>query len=374
MMQNRSLLLLFFSVFIVLSGCKKPQNDIVYSKAYIDIIKEVRKETGFYLASNFIPGASIAVMKDGELIYSEAIGVASQDLDVQADRTTLFRIGGLSELFTNVIYQKLVEEGKLNPDSLVQHYFPEFPEKEFPLKIQHLVHHTSGIREPMQNETNWRGLNVSLQKGIDNFKDDNFVAPPGAFQYDSPYNYNLLGAIMEKVTGKRYPELLEAYVIDTLNLKNTFVDNMMIPVKGRSDFFDHNMVAQVINATSIDLRWTAPSKGLLSNAEDLVKLGDAIMRSNYFSEETKSKLFQPVQLKNDIPSQSANGWMLLQDNKGRKCYGKLGSVRGGGASLLIYPEDQLAIAYTTNLTKGAEDAPIFKSAGKFLPQTEEAQK
>ena len=102
-MQNRNLIILLLSVLVVLSGCKKPQNDIIYSKKYIEEIKEIRQETGFFLGSNFIPGTSIAIMKDGELIYSEGIGLASKDLDVGVNRNTLFRIGDLSELFTNII-------------------------------------------------------------------------------------------------------------------------------------------------------------------------------------------------------------------------------------------------------------------------------
>ena len=116
-------------ILLGLTNCKKHGNDIVYNKKYIDAIKKARKDFSFYLTSNSIPGGSIAISKGGEIIYSEGMGLASKDLTVPATRATKFRIGSVSELFTSLAYQLLVENGTLDPDSSVQHYLPGFPEK-----------------------------------------------------------------------------------------------------------------------------------------------------------------------------------------------------------------------------------------------------
>ncbi|MCY1722751.1 serine hydrolase [Prolixibacteraceae bacterium Z1-6] len=366
-MKHGIQMVLLFSVLFGLSNCKKPENDILYNKKYIKEIKAARKDLGYYLGSNFIPGASIAVMKDGELIYSEGIGYASKDLDVRANRSTKFRIGNTSELFTNVIYQKLVEEGILHPDSSVQHYYPEFPEKAYKITVNDLAQQISGIRDPNSNETNQQGLNVKLEKGLEQVINEPLKTPPGVYQTTGFFNYNLLGVVMKKATQMSYSKLLEKYVTDTLNLSNTVMDNPFLTIKNRSDFYDQNYIAQVVNETTRDLRYRSPSDGLLSNAEDLAKLGNTILNSDYLSEETRANLWQAIPLYNDIPSQVANAWMLLIDNEGNKIYGKAGSVSGGSSSLVIYPDENLIVAFACNLTMPTDKTPIFNVAKYFLP-------
>lgn len=324
-----------------------------------------------FLASNFIPGASVTVIKDGEIIYSDAFGLASQDLEIQAKRDTKFRIGSLSEIFTNLIYQKLVEEGTLHPDSSIQYYYPEFPKKAYKLVLENLVQHTSSIREMRPEETKGLYMNYTIAKGIDMIKDDPLLTAPGLYQVKSQFNYMLLGAIMEKATKKRFNELLQEYVTDTLHLNNTVIDNSLITIKNRSNFYDHNYIAQIVNATTLDLRFRAPADGILSTSDDLAKLGLAVIESDFLSSETKKNLFEPVLLFNDIPSPMSNGWLLWQDRERRNVYGKTGDVTGGGGALLIYPSENLIVSYTCNLTTSMDNTPIFKIANHFLPATEE---
>ena len=366
-----ALLVVLFS----LPNCKKSKSDILlYDRKYINEIKAARKDAIFYMSRNTIPGATFAIAKDGKIIYSEGLGLASKDLNAPATRKTKFRIGQLSELFTNIIYQKLTEEGTLHPDSSVQFYYSEFPEKEFTLSIKDLVAHTSGIRMPKGDETDWRGLNVSLEAGLENFKNDSLEYPPGYYMVPNRFNYDLLGMVMEKATGTNFSSLIKTYVTDTLGMENSTPDNPFITIEGRTQFYDHNFIAVVVNATTRDLRYKMPSEGMLSNAEDLVRFGNAILFSDYLTEETKSKLFEPVTLPGNAPSQMANGWIFVEDAKGRKIYGRSGSVTGGSAALLIYPEEKLVIAAATNLTSMSDDLPVFTMANNFFPeeQAEEA--
>lgn len=363
------LVVLFFSF----TGCKKESTNILYDKKYIDEIKEVRSELSFYLARSFIPGGTFAIAKDGKIIYSEAIGFASKDLNVKMTRDSKLRIGHVSELFTSLIYRKLEEKGIMHPDSLITTYLTDFPGFNFDVSIKHLVDHTSGIRPLNFSEEDSRALNVSIQRGIEKLKDEKIEITPGHFQDYSGFNYNLLGAAMEKATGKRFAELLKEYVTDTLGLANTLIDNPYATIEGRSDFYDHNMVAQAVNATTRDLRFRAPSQGLLSNAEDLVNFGMAMLHAEYISEELKKLIFEKVILVDGTWGNIASGWLLLQDAKGRIAYGRDGKVVGGGAALLIYPEEDLVIAGAVNLTSNFDEIPVFTMASPFLPDENEIE-
>lgn len=375
MMEPKKPLLFLLIALAILSGCKKNKSDVVYDRSYIDQIKAARQDAVFYLARNMIPGATFAIAIDGNIIYSEAMGLASTDLEVPVTRSSKFRIGEVSELFTSLIYQKMVERNLLHPDSAVQHYLPEFPQKTFRLPLKHLAYHTSGIRIPNSEEADWRAQNVSLQAGLETFLNDSLLYPTGAYQVASIFNYNLLGAVIERVTGNSFHKVLSEYVTDTLNLQNTVVDNPFITIKGRANHFDHNFIAQVVPATFRDLRFKAPSEGILSNAEDLVKFGNALLYSEYFSQEVKDRLFEPYELPNGLSAPMTHGWVLMTDRYGRKMYGKSGTVTGGSAAILIYPEEKLVVACASNLSLINEDFPVFNMANHFIddPQGEQPE-
>jgi CubicO group peptidase (beta-lactamase class C family) len=365
---------LLLAILLAFSNCEKKTNDILYDSNYKKEIIEVRKEASMYLMINNIPGGSFAIAKEGKIIYAEALGLASKDLEVLANRKTKFRIGEVSELFTSLIYQMMIEDGTLHPDSSVQHYLPDFPKPVFreanqKITLSQLVNHSSGIRESSDEEMDWVKINTTIQTGLDLFKNDPLHGIPGWYENPSLFNYNLLGAVMERVTGKSYPDLLKSYVTDTLKLTNTLADNSFRTIVGRTDFYDYNMVSQVINATTRDLRFRTPSEGLLSNAEDLVKLGNAILFSDIIPEQIKMRLFEPVQLMGDFPPTMANGWLLLRNNQGELSYGRVGGVTGGGAVLLIIPDKKMVVAGTVNLTS-SDEIPVFKLIAPFLKESE----
>ncbi len=366
----KHIVLKFFVLSVLifnLTNCRKNNPDVLYVRSYLKEIKAARKEIIFYMARNSVPGATFAVAKGGKIVYSEGMGLASKDLEVPVTRTTKFRIGELSENFTSLIYQKLIEEHILIPDSTVHFYYPEFPEKKYKIPIRHLAQHTSGIREPGSNEDDWIGLHMSIQRGIENFMNDSLIAPPGSYFLPSIFNYNLLGAVMEKVTGIHFSSLLKKYVTDTLGLENTMVDSPFKTIKGRSDYFDHNVVAQVVPSTFRDMRYRAPSEGLLSNAEDLVKFGNALLFSEYISKEMRKRLFEPLVLENGNRIKMVNGWVVLKDKNNRVVYGKSGNITGGSAAVLIYPKEELVVACATNLSSLSEDdIPVFEIANQFL--------
>lgn len=373
-MKQTIQLLVLLLVLAMLPNCKKAENNnLIYDKQYIDEIKQIRKELSFYMRINFIPGAQIAISKNGKLIYSEGIGLASKDLDVKTTRNTKFRIGPLSELYTTLLYLKLIEDGILSPDSTIQHYMPEFPEKKYRITLDNLKNHTSGIRRLNSQESAWQGTNVTLQKGLEIFQDDELIAPPGEYQQESRLNFNLLGAIMEKTSGMPYNKLLKTYVTDTLHLDNTCPDNPYLTISGRSNFYAQNIMAQVVNALSIDMRWRAPSDGLLSSAEDLVKLSNVFLRSNYLNDSTRAHLFDPVILNNNQQAKFTNGWTIFNDRQGNSAYARKGFVHGGSAEVLLYPKEELVIALTTNLTQDRSETQVFKLVDILLPQPVESK-
>lgn len=357
------------TLLLVFGSCENKPAKVIYDSSYKDEIKLVRKDVALHMTSNYVPGANFAVAKESKIIYSDAMGYASANLDVPMKREHKLRIGDLSELYTSAMYLKMVEDGILHPDSTVQHYIQDFPETEAEqVALKHLAYHTSGIRKEEQAESDWDGLNASIQKGLKQFMNDPLTSAPGSFEESSMFNINLLGAIMEKAAKKNFSRLLKEYITDTLNLTNTLIDNPISIIKGKSDFYHPNMMGQTNNAPSRDLRYIAPSKGMLSNAEDLVKFGMAILDSDYFNKEFTAKLFEPCTLLGNYKSKMAHGWILTNDDKGRLINARIGSVTGGGAAILIYPDEKLVVAYAENKTLNDNNLPVLEIANRFLKE------
>lgn len=112
------------------------------------------------------------------------------------------------------------------------------------------------------------------------------------------------------------------------------------------------------------------SEGLLSNAEYLVKFRNAMLFSGYFKEVISDDFFEPVLLYNNMPSVMKNEWMLLTDNQNHTIYGKTGSVTVGSSEILVYPEEELIVAFATNLVNATNNSSLFKIANHFLPEEE----
>lgn len=357
--------ILICSTLVILSCSEKKEPIRIIDKSYKEVIQETRREAIFFLARSFTPGSSIAVSVKGKLVYSEGLGLASTDLDVPATRHTKFRIGGITQAMTSLAYYKMIEEGLLDPNSEIQQYLPDFPDKPFPIKLQNLVDQTSGIRMPTEEELNWRGLNVSIRRGIETFRNDTLLFPPGAFQYPTNYSFNLLGAIMEEVTGDPFSRLMQNWVTDTLGMMNTVPDHPVATIKGRTNYYDRDFVAQVVNATFRDLRYRMPSDGYLSTAEDLIKLGNALLYGKTFSENIKTKMLTPPQIIEGVDLRHGNGLLFLENYAGDRFYAARGNITGGGAMLIIYPEEEIVVAWLSNLDDAMDEMPGLLVASNF---------
>ena len=355
-------------------SCKNQDNRIFYDSKYINEIKKARDDIFVFLDVNSIPGCSLAISKDGKLIYSEGFGLASKDLDVPVNTNTKFRVGSVSTLFTSVAYLELVKEGILNPDSAIQTYIPNYPKKEYKITLNNLVNQTSGIRNLKNDEDRQNKFEMTLQSGLDLFKNDELLFKPGTYQFISVFNYDLLGAVMEKATGKQFNKILHEYVTDTLHLKNTVIDNPFVTIKNRTNFYDFNVIALPINATFVDLISFAPSEGILSNSEDLVNLGNAFLYSDYIARGMRTNIFTPDTLETGKIQNFSYGWFINQDQYGRKYYARAGNVLGGGSVLLIYPDEGLVLACAVNATIDPNNIPLYTIAQYFLNEIQKDKK
>ena len=93
------------------------------------------------------PGCALGIVKDGRLIYKRGYGMANLDHNIPISTKSVFLMASISKQFTAMSILLLARQGKLSLDDDIQKYLPEIPQYQTPIKIRHLIHHTSGIRD-----------------------------------------------------------------------------------------------------------------------------------------------------------------------------------------------------------------------------------
>lgn len=371
--KSLMVLLLFGSL---LSCRQKPADpSVVRSGKYKKSLKEAYSKVGFFYHANLIPGMAVAVSIDNQLVLADGFGFSNFELKAKASPSHKFRIGQVSELITALTTAKLYEEGKLELDKPVTEFLPDTLKPPVEYTIRQLGAHTSGIR--VENIPAGRGNANSLETIVPAFIKDGLEYEPGAFSSHTELGFDLIGFLIEKTASEPYAKVAKKTVLDTLKLTSTMPDSPFRMIEGRSSNYDYDFVAQPMVSPQIDLRGKEASAGYLSSVIDLVKIGNTLLYPGFLKQETIDLLTSPYKLKNGQSSPYSFGLIVSTDRLNRTFYGIRGSVQGGSATLLIYPEDKLVVAIASNISTNSTELPVFDVAEIFLnhlhPELAEAE-
>lgn len=150
------------------------------------------------------PGISILAAKNGRIFYERGLGLANLELQVPLTPTTVFRIGSITKQFTAIAILQLVEQGKLSLTDSIQKYIVDFPSKKRTITIEHLLTHTSGIRDYLSLDHSDPFVlrrDFTPKEVIDFFKNAPLDFEPGTEWGYSNSGYFLLGYVIELVSG-----------------------------------------------------------------------------------------------------------------------------------------------------------------------------
>jgi CubicO group peptidase (beta-lactamase class C family) len=192
---------------------------------------EIKTTVSAFMATNGIPGASVAIVENGEIEWSDGFGLADLEHTVPATPQTLFRLASISKTFTATATMLLWQNGKLDLDAPVQKYCPSFPQKPYPITTRQLLAHLGGIRngatEPIDRPETVvvRHFEDPIQGGLQLFKDDPLIDNPGRSQHYSGYGYVVVGCVIEGASGEKYADYVREHVLSPAGMTNTRVDN-----------------------------------------------------------------------------------------------------------------------------------------------------
>ena len=219
------------------------------------------------------PGVAVAIIENGEVIFSKGYGLANLEYDIPITSRTVFNVGSVSKQFTAFSVYLLAERGKLSLKDDIRLYLPEMPDYGKPISIEHLLFHTSGLKEPLAllSFAGWRMDDyISMQHVLSLIsRQTSLNFPSGSeFRYSNA-NYVLLAEIVERVSGQTFNHFTRDNIFKPLGMIHSqfFDDNeKLIPQRAYSyDFEENEYKKERLNAAYYG------STALYTTVDDLVK-------------------------------------------------------------------------------------------------------
>jgi len=312
------------------------------------------------------PGLALAIIRDGAIIYKRGYGMARIEDGVANTPSKIFDVGSVSKQFTAACVAILVREGKISPADDIRKFFPGMRAYEKPITIDHLIHHTSGIRDynsllafagfrPESDcPTVEESRDIILRQKKLNY-------PPGReFSYTNS-GYFLLGQIVEKVSGKSLNAFAQERIFKPLGMTHTlFQEDHTQLIPNRAVGYD-----PAGSGFKIDMsNWDETGDGnVYTSVEDLF-LWDQAFYSNALGKDVMDLLHTPGVLADGTEIEYAWG-LRVSTYRGLKIVEHGGAWAGFRAEILRFPEQKLSVIALSNRSD-FNGSPCYKIAELYL--------
>jgi len=294
------------------------------------------------------PGAAIIITKEGEELYKKGFGLASVEFNVPMKPEMIFRLGSMTKQFTAVSILMLEEQGKLSVNDDIRIHLPDYPTHGAIITIENLLTNTSGIPcfRRFENVNEIERKHLTTDDILSLFKDKPLEFNPGdRFSYSNS-GYNLLGAIIERVSGMSYEDFVEKNIFQRLGMSNSFYDR---PEEVRQNKVPGYVKDSIGYKFADYMTMCAPfsAGGLRSNVIDLALWNKAIHEGELLPLESLEKAFIPVKLNTGESHPYGYGW-FTHSSLGHKMYSHGGDINGFRTSGIYFPEEEIFIAILSN--------------------------
>ncbi|MDQ3181021.1 MAG: beta-lactamase family protein [Acidobacteriota bacterium] len=320
----------FFFVLALFAAGYSQTLDKAKLDKFFDTLAEKNKAMG-----------SLAISKNGNVIYSRAVGY-SQILEKEkkpSTASTKYRIGSITKMFTATMIFQLVEEGKLKLTDTLDKFFPQVPNAKL-ITVGNLLNHRSGLHNFTsdaeylsyfgQPKTQDEMLAV-ITKSKPDFE------PNGRADYSNS-NYLLLGYIIEKVSKKSYQTVLKEKITAKIGLSNTYLGGKTNVGAGESYSYNYTGDWKLSPETNMSIPGGAGA--MVSTPTDLTKFIEALFSLKLVSETSLNQM--------KTMTDGYGMGMFQYPVYGKKAFGHNGGIDGFNSMLVYVPEENLAVSYVSN--------------------------
>lgn len=345
-------------LFIMINGySQKDEKDYTEAFNLVEVWLEAQKDF------EHLPGITAIVVKDQEILWDGAFGMANIEDKVKAESSTLCSICSISKLFTSVAIMKLYDEGKLRLDDQVSDVLPwynleqQYPESG-PITIRTLLTHSSGLpREAAYPYWTEPDFPFPTQEEIKSKLGEQETLYPSStyFQY-SNLGLTLLGEIVEEVSGISFEEYVSKNILVPLGLSDTRTE-LPESLYGKKLAIGYGALTREHKREKINLfqaNGIRPAAGFSSN---VINLGNFASWQFRLMDSTITEILKPSTLKYmqrvhwtdpDWKTTWGLGFKVYKDSDGNTWIGHGGNCPGYRSALLLNPKNKLAYSVMIN--------------------------
>ncbi len=346
LLQSAATLLIYAAIVLVISQhAALAQNHAAKIQEVLSLAHKYRQFNGTAL-----------VAENRKVIYKNAFGMANMEWGIPNTPETRFRLGSITKQFTAMLTLQLVEQGKIKLDAKISAYLPDYRQDTGQkVTIHHLLTHTSGIPS-YTGSPNFRE-NVSrnpyiVAEFVKKYASGDLQFEPGTKYAYNNSGYFLLGAIIERVTGKPYEQVLKENILDPAGMKNTGYDHHDTLIQKRASGYAKTPDGYN-NAPYLDMSIPYAAGSMYSTVADLYLWDQALYTDKLLSVQSKELMYKPF-LEN-----YAYGWVVTnaafkQNDKAVQVIRHGGGINGFATILERFPKEKNLIVILDNTGQNVE--------------------
>jgi len=296
-----------------------------------------------------LPGVSLAIVKDGTIVYAKGYGYSNVEHQVPVKPETIFQSGSVGKQFTATAVMMLVEEGKVSLDEKISKYLGEVPQAWQNITVRHLLTHTSGLTDyPDDFDFRRDYTEDELLKRAQAIQPD--FKPGDKWQY-SNLGYLTLGILIHKVTGEFYGDFLQERVFKPLGMTTTRIISEADIIPNRAAGY------RLVKDELKNQDWVSPSLNTTADGAlyftvlDMAKWDAALYGERLLKKTSLQQMWTPVRLNNNTTYDYGFGWGFAQIN-GHRIIEHGGAWQGFTSYIGRYVDDKVTVIVLDNLTGG----------------------
>lgn len=303
-----------------------------------------------------IPGAAIAIVKDGEIVLEKGYGFSNLEKEVETDpQKTVFEAASISKLYTWTAVMQLVEDGKINLDRDIRHYLPDdYLELEYsnPVTMVNLMNHTAGFEDKAENLLTENPddiipLQTYLSKKYNQPKQ---VFRPGKVTAYSNFSASLAGYIVERVSGEDFADYMQSNILDKLDMERSSFKTDYSQLPEITEYKSTGYEKQGKDFTPVDWAYIndAPAGALNTTVHDMAHFMLAQLGTNDYSLFDQSASLEEMHQQTSEKGETAHGFWQREVND-QRILQHGGNSTGFTTQLYLVPEEDFGLVLLTNV-------------------------
>jgi CubicO group peptidase (beta-lactamase class C family) len=295
-----------------------------------------------------IPGVSLAVIKNGQIVLAKGYGYANVEHQIPVKPETIFQSGSVGKQFTAMAVMMLVEDGKISLEDKITKYFSDAPAAWQNITVRHLLTHTAGTTD-YPNDFDFR-RDYTEADLFNRARVIPLAFEPGEKWSYSNLGYVLLGILIHKVSGKFYGDFLDERIFEPLQMNTARIISEEDIVPNRSAGY------RLVKGELKNQQWVAPSLNTTADGAlyltvyDMAKWDAALYTEKLLKESSLQLMWTAVKLNNGKTEKYGFGWSL-NDVRGHRIVQHGGSWQGFKAHIARFVDDKLTVVVFANLSQ-----------------------